>query len=103
MKKRIFIFDTAEGAGDALSNVLLHYVDAAYPKGGSDCAAASREALLSILTKIRTNELCEISTRQRPILIAAVKWFYQESNNRIRNDSDSAEYELLLSSLKKRK
>ena len=103
MKKRTFIFDTSEGAGEALSKVLLQYTETAYPKGGSDCAAASREALLSIVNKIEGDEYCEISTRQRPILNAAVKWYYQESCEKVGNEIDSAEFELLLSLLQKKK
>ncbi len=95
MKKRTFIFDTSEGAGGGLSKVLLHYMDAAYPKGGSDCAAASREALLTLVNKIEADENCEISTRQRPILNAAVKWYFKESGIEPENESTQSEFELL--------
>ena len=79
MKKRTFIFDGAEGAGPMLVAILGHYADVAFPLGGSDCAAASREAVQAIVNKIKQNERAEINRRQRPMLKSAVKWFYTES------------------------
>lgn len=85
MKKRIFKFDSSSGAGDTLSNVLQHYASVAFPVGGSDCAAASRQALLALSDKLvgegneDDGEIIEISTRQRPILKSALTWFYEES------------------------
>lgn len=79
MKKRTFIFNGADGAAAALIIVLKHYADIAYPRGGSDCAATARQALIDITDKISNDQICEISRRQRPILKAAVKWFYTES------------------------
>jgi len=93
MKKRTFLFDTAEGAGEALSKVLRHYMEAAFPKGGSDCAAVSREALLTLVNKIEVDQYCEISTRQRPILNAAVKWYFKESGIKPDNESTQSEFE----------
>ncbi|WP_299871720.1 hypothetical protein [uncultured Cocleimonas sp.] len=106
MRKRTFIFDTSAGAGKALFKVLQHYADAAYPKGGSDCAAASREALLLIANKIESAEndnYCEISTRQRPILNAAVNWYFKESGIEADNESTQTEFELLSSLLIKKR
>ncbi len=79
MKKRTFIFDGSDRANEMLSLILKHYADIAFPLGGSDCAAASREALQSIASKIMLSEQSELSRRQRPILKSAVKWFYTES------------------------
>lgn len=66
--------------------LLNHYSNVAFPLGGSDCAAASREALHVIIRTIRESELCEISRRQRPILKSAVKWFYTQSEYAAPND-----------------
>ncbi len=79
MKKRTFNFDGSEGAAEMMVAILNHYANVAYPIGGSDCAAASREALQVIANNIAQNEQAEISRRQRPILKSAVKWFYTES------------------------
>ena len=79
MKKRVFIFDGSKGAAEMMVAILNHYANVAYPIGGSDCAAASREALQSIANNIAQNEQAEISRRQRPMLKSAVKWFYTES------------------------
>ena len=78
-KKRIFHFDGSDGAADMMVAILNHYADVAFPLGGSDCAAASREALQVIAENISQNDLAEISRRQRPMLKSAVKWFYTES------------------------
>jgi len=48
MKKRTFIFDGSEGAAEMMVAILNHFTSIAYPIGGSDCAAASREALQAI-------------------------------------------------------
>ncbi|MGV6859113.1 MAG: hypothetical protein ACWA5X_09075 [bacterium] len=84
MAKRTFEFDTTDGQGDALVEVIEHYVEAAYPPGGSQCAAATREAFMTLKEALKKNSLegppVYISTRQRPMLKSAVKWFYTESN-----------------------
>ena len=63
--------------------ILNHYANVAYPVGGSDCAAASREALQAIATNIMQAQAegqeAEINRRQRPVLKSAVTWFYTES------------------------
>ncbi len=91
MKKRTFIFDGSEGSAEALAKVLHYYALAAYPDGGSDCAATSRQALQDIVSNIQSSEFCEISTRQRPILKAAVNWFYQESGLAEQPDTDETD------------
>ncbi len=83
MKKRIFYFDGSDGASEMMVAILNHYANVAYPIGGSDCAAASREALQMIATNIMKAQSegqdAEISRRQRPILKSAVTWFYTDS------------------------
>ena len=100
MKKRTFIFDGSSGAAQAMNAVLNHYTDVAYPPGGSDCAATARQALMELVDTITQNELCEISRRQRPMLKAAVKWFYTESEYSDLPGNDSM-YQRLLSQLEK--
>jgi len=82
MKKRTFLFDCSGGAGEQLIDILKRYADAAYPIGGSDCAATSRQGLFDIVDVIKkgleADEIAMIGRRQRTVLKAAVKWFYTE-------------------------
>ena len=82
-RKRFFLFDGADGAAEKLVSILNHYANVAFPIGGSDCAAASREALQTIANNInraeQLSEMVEINRRQRPMLKSAVKWFYTQS------------------------
>lgn len=102
MRKRTFIFDGSDGAAEMLVLILKHYVDVAFPLGGSDCAAASREAIQQIANKIMLSDSnekqAEISRRQRPMLKSAVKWFYTQSEYASPNDP---RYNDLLSQLQK--
>jgi hypothetical protein len=79
MRKRTFIFDGSDGRAALLEAILKHYANIAFPLGGSDCAAASRDALLALASTVSQSELSEISRRQRPMLKSAVKWFFTES------------------------
>jgi len=83
MKKRTFKFDGADGAAEMMVAILNHYANVAFPLGGSDCAAASREALQSIAANMQQAQSegleAEINRRQRPMLKSAVTWFYTES------------------------
>jgi len=97
-KKRIFHFDGSDGAAEMMVAILNHYANVAFPLGGSDCAAASREALQSIADNIAQNALAEINRRQRPMLKSAVKWFYIESEYASPNE---VMYDRLLSQFQK--
>ncbi len=90
VRKRTFKFDGSDGAAEMIAVILKHYADVAFPLGGSDCAAASREALQSIAQNImqsnQETKPAEISRRQRPMLRSAVKWFYTQSEYAAPND-----------------
>jgi len=102
MRKRTFNFDGSDGAAEMMVAILNHYANVAYPIGGSDCAAASREALQAIATNIMQAQLAgqdaEINRRQRPMLKSAVTWFYTESEYAELNDPL---YDRLLSQFQK--
>ena len=89
-KKRIFFFDGSNGAAEMLVAILNHYANVAFPIGGSDCAAASREALQAVAHNISQANSegveAEISRRQRPMLKSAVTWFYTQSEYAEPND-----------------
>lgn len=78
--RRTFEFNSSHGAGEKMAKILEIYANAAYPLGGSECAAASREALQHIAKNLISSDYVSISTRQRPMLKSALKWFYSESN-----------------------
>lgn len=77
-KKRTMAINTTQGQGKALQQVITTYAHAAYPIGGTDCAAATRQALLEIADKLLLAEQVEINARQRPMLKSAVNWYYTE-------------------------
>lgn len=101
MKKRIFIFDGTDGAADMMEIILNHYIEVAFPIGGSDCAAASREALQSIVDKIKQADEVEISRRQRPMLKGAVKWYHSQYLQSEYAALDDVMYNRLLSQFEK--
>lgn len=78
VKRRTFPLDGRHGVGGRLVTVIQHYAEAAYPRGGSACATAAREALESLAQRIGDEETTEISTRQRPMLKSAVAWYAEE-------------------------
>ncbi len=86
MSKRSFIFDGSDGGAEMLSAILNHYADIAFPVGGSECAAASREAVHGLIEKLKPLDDIEISRRQRPMMRSAVKWFYNDSEYASPND-----------------
>ena len=90
MRKRTFLFDGSNGAAEMMVAILNHYANVAFPIGGSECAAASREALQAIAQNISQSNIddmpVEISRRQRPMLKSAVKWFYTQSEYASPND-----------------
>lgn len=98
MRKRTFMFDGSDGAGDMMAKILNYYAEAAYPLGGSECAAASREALNQLAGRFLQADDIEIKRRQRPLLKSAVNWFYHDAGLDV---LDKAMYERLMSQLKK--
>lgn len=65
-----------------LVRAIQSYALAAYPPGGSECAQVARETLMNTATLIETGclegKFVEISSRQRPLLKAAVNWYCGE-------------------------
>lgn len=68
--------------GAILVDVLQHYAYAAYPVGGSECAQASREAVLTLANNFATCQTkLELRPRQRPLLKSAIQWYYTDYNH----------------------
>lgn len=86
MKKRTFFIDcaTENEQCQMLYKLLILFIDAAFPPNGSECAQATRASLLALSSYIKASDgTCEISTRQRPLLKTAIRWYFEEieSNN----------------------
>lgn len=61
---------------DLLCRAVHDYAHAAYPPGGSECAQASREALLSLAERWQQSPLEQLSyrRRQRAVIKAALEY-----------------------------
>ncbi|MCB1923435.1 MAG: hypothetical protein KDJ27_06735 [Gammaproteobacteria bacterium] len=64
----------------AVAAALRAYVDAAYPRGGSECAQVAREALLDTAGRIAAHAGGALPLRRRmlPQLRAALTWTLSE-------------------------
>ena len=59
--------------------VLPAYGATAFPPGGSECAQAARAALEDLARRFAAaGDHVDIGARQRPVLKAAVKWYFTE-------------------------
>ena len=77
--------------------LLAAYAEAAFPPGGSECARASREALTDLASRSREADgHVDIGAGQRPMLKAAVKWYFARTPPQDTHDRD-----LLLTSLER--
>jgi hypothetical protein len=77
MRRPRLTFDNSDGRGEQLAEILRQYAHTAYPPGGSECAATSRETLLDYAARAADGSLA-ISSRQLPMIKAAIKWYYAE-------------------------
>ena len=78
MRKRRIGFNATGNAGAELAEILRSYAYTAYPPGGSECAAASRESLLGYASDAESGAF-EIGSRQFPMIKAAIKWYCVET------------------------
>ncbi|HIO93301.1 MAG TPA: hypothetical protein EYG68_10740 [Leucothrix mucor] len=100
MRKRTFIIDCSNSNHlcQELRQILKHFVDTAFPANGSECARATRSSLIDLADKIlKTSDLHEISTRQRPLLKTAINWYFEEISQ------DSTHHQELLALIAKKK
>lgn len=59
--------------------VLPAYAATAFPPGGSECAQAARAALDDLALRFAAaGDHVDVGMRQRPMLKAAVKWYFAE-------------------------
>lgn len=81
MKAKTFSIRCEAGQAALLAEALAAYAEAAYPRGGSECAQAAREALLGSAGAIARDAAgpgAAISRRQRSLLRTAVRWYWEE-------------------------
>jgi hypothetical protein len=81
MKKRTFFIDCAAENEQCqmLYKLLTLFIDTAFPPNGSECAQATRASLLVLSAYIKASDgVCEISTRQRPLLKTAIRWYFED-------------------------
>ena len=66
----------------AIARAIIVYADAAYPPGGSECAQASNQTLKDLAMAIQQSYEIPFTykKRQKPMLTAAVRWFYSTDN-----------------------
>jgi hypothetical protein len=80
--KRGLEFDTGQGAGKTLGQVLRVYVNTAYPRNGSECSQATRAALIQLVEQItlasEESRPVLLQRRQLPTLRTAVEWYFSE-------------------------
>ena len=75
-------FDTGQGAGKTLGQVLRIYANSAYPQHGSECSQATRSSLLQLAEQIaaagETETPVRLQHRKLPMLRSAVDWYFSE-------------------------
>lgn len=77
MRKRFVHFKATRDAYETLAEVLRSYAHTAYPPGGSECAANSRQLLLDYATHADNGNL-SLTSRQFPMIKAAINWYFSE-------------------------
>jgi hypothetical protein len=79
MRKRTLPFPCLDNICQELAIVIQYYADAAFMLGGSECAQATRESLLSLAEQlINSDKGMNIQYRQVPLLKTAIKWYFEE-------------------------
>jgi hypothetical protein len=86
-------FDTDQGAGKTLCQVLRVYADAAYPQNGSECSQATRSSLLQLAERIadagKKEQPVRLQRRQLPMLRSAVEWYFSEIQKEMHHVRDA--------------
>jgi len=84
---------------NAIATAVFIYADAAYPQGGSECAQASNQSLKQLAQAIHNSPQIPFNykKRQKPMLKAAIRWFYS-ADNPIEHDA-SIQAETLINKL----
>ncbi|MGD8956619.1 MAG: hypothetical protein PVJ03_04745 [Chromatiaceae bacterium] len=80
MRQKTVTFMCDAAAAQQLAMMVRAYVDAAYPRGGSECAQAAREALEDAAARCERHPGGQLTLRKRllPQLRAALRWFAGE-------------------------
>ena len=79
MPRRGFTLGWEDDDGGRWADVVRTYAEAAFPPGGSPCSQATRESLLELARRIGSAEdHLEVGAGQRPMLKAALKWYFDQ-------------------------
>jgi hypothetical protein len=81
LKSRTLVIRCEPGQATLLAEALTAYAEAAYPRGGSECAQAARETLLdsaAVIARDAGGDGAAVSQRQRGLIKTAVKWYWEE-------------------------
>ena len=77
MRQRYVMLEADNSQAATLAKSITAYAHAAFPKGGSECAQASREALLETASACQLHEGGELALRKRQLglIRAALRWY----------------------------
>ena len=81
MKRKTLLIRCDARQAALLAEALSTYAEAAYPRGGSECAQAARETLLdsaAVIARDAGGDGAEVSRRQRGLLRTAIRWYWDE-------------------------
>lgn len=82
MKKtpRLVEFDCDADSAGKLADAIRAYTEAAYPRGGSECAQVAREALFDAAAHCAAHPggPLSLNKRQLPMLRSALHWWVDE-------------------------
>jgi hypothetical protein len=76
-RARTITVDCDAGLSCQVGDAIACYADAAYPRGGSECAQIARETLLDTAARCRAHGggVLELPKRQIPLVKAALRWY----------------------------
>ena len=80
MRQRAIMLEADASQASTLARSISAYAKAAFPEGGSECAQASREALLETAHTCQQHAGGELTLRKRQLglIRAALRWYAQE-------------------------
>lgn len=91
MRRKTLSIDAGPLARQLLADAISTFAEAAYPPGASECAQVARESLLTTAGILRTaTARAEISSRQRPMLKQAIRWYFSEVSPQLTEDQVEA-------------
>lgn len=80
MKRKTVSIACEQHTAQQLGEAIRAYTQAAYPKGGSDCAQVARAALLDAAKSCDDHDHGDLALRRRQLALlrACVRWYFSE-------------------------